>query len=77
MITLVLCLMLILSIGLIAIMAVAVGWWLIPLFICCLLIKSIIKALQKLVSTAKTKKDDIVIMSKSELEANYVKKQTS
>ena len=77
MITLVLCLMLILSIGLIAIMAVAVGWWLIPVFICCILIKSIIKALQKLINTAKTKKDDIVIMSKSELEANYVKKQTN
>lgn len=75
MISLVLILMLILSIGLIAIMAVAVGWWLIPVFICCVLIKGIIKALQKLVSTAK--KDDTVVMSRKDFEANYVKKQTS
>ena len=74
MISLVLCIMLILSIGLVAIMAVAVGWWLIPVFICCVLIKGIIKALQKLISTSKAKKDDIVIMSRTELEANYVKK---
>lgn len=72
MISLVLILMLILSIGLIAIMAVAVGWWLIPVFICAILIKSIIKALQKLVSTAK--KDDTVVMSRKDFEANYVKK---
>lgn len=74
MISLVLILMLILSIGLIAIMAVSVGWWLIPFFICCLLIKGIIKSIQKLVSTAKANKDDIVVMSRKDFEANYAKK---
>ena len=72
MITLILGLMAMLSIGLVAIMAVSIGWWLIPVFICCLLIKSILKAAKGLVG----KKEDIVVMSRKDFEANYVKKET-
>jgi len=70
MITLILGIMALLSIGLIAIMAVAIGWWLIPVVICCLLIRSILKTAGKLFR----KKDDVITMSRKEFEANYVRR---
>ena len=67
MISLTISLMLILSIGLIAIMAISIGWWLIPVFILLVMVKSIFKLANQLFK----KKDDVVIMSRKDFETNY------
>lgn len=67
MISLTLVVMLVLSIGLITIMAVAIGWWLIPVALLLVLARSVFKEINKLFK----KKDDVVIMSRKDFEANY------
>ena len=67
MISLTLVVMLVLSIGLITIMAVVIGWWLIPVALLLVLARSVFKELNKLFK----KKDDVVIMSRKDFEANY------
>lgn len=67
MISMTLIIMLILSIGLITIMAVAIGWWLIPVALLLVLARSILKEANKLFK----KKDDVVVMSRKDFEANY------
>lgn len=67
MISMTLIVMLVLSIGLITIMAVAIGWWLIPVALLLVLARSVFKELNKLFK----KKDDVVIMSRKDFEANY------
>jgi hypothetical protein len=73
MISLTFILLLLLAFGMIAIMAVAIGWWLIPVAIILLLFKAVLKAAAKLFK----KKDDLVIMDKKFFDANYVKKSDS
>ena len=73
MISLTFILLLLLAFGMIAIMAVAIGWWLIPVAIILLLFKAVLKAATKLFK----KKDDLVIMDKKFFDANYVKKSDS
>ncbi len=67
MISMTLIIMLVLSIGLITIMAVTIGWWLIPVALLLVLARSVFKELNKLFK----KKDDVVIMSRKDFEANY------
>lgn len=67
MISMTLIVMLVLSIGLITIMAVAIGWWLIPVALLLVLARSLFKEINKLFK----KKDDVVIMSRRDFEANY------
>lgn len=73
MISLTFILLLLLAFGMVAIMAVAIGWWLIPVAIILLLFKAVLKAAAKLFK----KKDDLVIMDKKFFDANYVKKSDS
>ena len=73
MISLTFILLLLLAFGMVAIMAVAIGWWLIPVAIILLLFKAVLKAATKLFK----KKDDLVIMDKKFFDANYVKKSDS
>lgn len=73
MISLTFVLLLLLAFGMVAIMAVAIGWWLIPVAIILLLFKAVLKAAAKLFK----KKDDLVIMDKKFFDANYVKKSDS
>lgn len=73
MISLTFVLLLLLAFGMVAIMAVAIGWWLIPVAIILLLFKACLKAAAKLFK----KKDDLVIMDKKFFDANYVKKSDS
>lgn len=73
MISLTFVLLLLLAFGMVAIMAVAIGWWLIPVAIILLLVKAVLKAAAKLFK----KKDDLVIMDKKFFDANYVKKSDS
>lgn len=70
MISMTLIIMLVLSIGLITIMAVAIGWWLIPVALLLVLARSVFKELNKLFK----KKDDVVVMSRKDFEANYERK---
>lgn len=67
MISMTLIIMLVLSIGLITIVAVAIGWWLIPVALLLVLARSVFKEINKLFK----KKDDVVIMSRKDFEANY------
>ncbi len=69
MILLLLGIMAMLSIGLIIIMAVSVGWWLLPIAIILLLFRKTFDAARKLF-----RKDDVVTMSRSEFEKNYVRR---
>lgn len=73
MISLTFILLVLLAFGMVAIMAVAIGWWLIPVAIILLLFKAVLKAAAKLFK----KKDDLVIMDKKFFDANYVKKSDS
>lgn len=73
MISLTFVLLVLLAFGMVAIMAVAIGWWLIPVAIVLLLLKACLKAAAKLFK----KKDDIVIMDKKFFNENYVKKSDS
>lgn len=73
MITLILSIMAMLSLGLIIIMGVAIGWWLIPVAILLILVRKIFDAASKLFK----KKDDTITMSRSEFEKNYQRRSES
>ena len=69
MITLILSIMAMLSLGLIVIMGVAIGWWLIPVAILLILARKTFDSAKSLFRS--NKKDDVVTMSRSEFEKNY------
>lgn len=73
MITLILSIMAMLSLGLIIIMGVAIGWWLIPVAILLVLARKTFEAVSKLFK----KKDDVITMSRSEFERNYQRRSES
>lgn len=73
MITLILSIMAMLSLGLIIIMGVAIGWWLIPVAILLILARKTFDAASKLFK----KKDDTITMSRSEFERNYQRRSES
>ena len=75
MISLMLFLMAFLALGMLIIMGVAVGWWLLPIVIIVVLGKKFIQALTKLIEAIKMKKGEVVVMSRSELEKNYEPKK--
>ena len=73
MITLILSIMAMLSLGLIIIMGVAIGWWLIPVAILLILVRKTFDAASKLFK----KKDNTITMSRSEFEKNYQRRSES
>lgn len=74
MITVFLIIMAVLALGIMVVMFASFGYWLLIGAIVFILAKSLIKSSTKLVDAIKKKKDDTVIMSRKDFEANYVKK---
>ena len=70
MILMLLGIMALLTVGLIVIMAVSVGWWLIPVAILLLLFRKCLEALKALFRG----KDDVITMTRKEFEANYMRR---
>lgn len=75
MLSIFLIIMAVLALGIMFIMFATVGFWFIPVIVCLVLGKSLIKMFVKLVKAVKEKKDDVVVMSRKDFEANYVHKQ--
>jgi len=73
MILLLLGIMALLTVGLIVIMAVSVGWWLIPVAILLILFRKCLDALKALFR----KKDDVITMTRKEFEENYMRRPTT
>lgn len=71
MILLILGIMALLTVGLLIITAVSVGWWLIPIAVILLLLRKTFDAARKLFH-----KDDTIVMSRKEFEANYMRRPT-
>lgn len=74
MVTVFLIIMAVLALGIMVVMFASFGYWLLIGAIVFILAKSLIKSSTKLVDAIKKKKDDTVIMSRKDFEANYVKK---
>ena len=72
MILLLLGIMALLSVGLVVITAVSIGWWLIPVAVILLLLRKTFDAARKLFH-----KDDTIVMSRKEFEANYMRRPTT
>lgn len=72
MILLILGIMALLTVGLLIITAVSVGWWLIPIAVILLLLRKTFDAARKLFH-----KDDTIVMSRKEFEANYMRRPTN
>lgn len=69
MIMLLLGIMALLAVGLVVITAVSIGWWLIPVAVILLLLRKTFDAARRLFH-----KDDTIVMSRKEFEANYIRR---
>ena len=69
MIMLLLGIMALLAVGLVVITAVSIGWWLIPVAVILLLLRKTFDAERRLFH-----KDDTIVMSRKEFEANYMRR---
>lgn len=72
MILMLLGIMALLAVGLVIITAVSVGWWLIPIAVILLMLRKTFDAARKLFH-----KDDTIVMSRKEFEANYMRRPST